>query len=475
VHAAAVKNPAMLGGPFIDYQGKRVGEIKALMDNTLKENSHMIEFAGAIKSMSDILTTEAKGQSVEPLYEKVPECLKGFIELNYDLNNQPSFRLIEGLLYKSKYYNPAAQSVTVSLLDGDDRAFAYSTPRLGGDNELHLNRPFNDEGLGTFVRMRETPQKFAAIKEQLGIEDKDDELLASFLTEEAPARRPAYDGEQVRIRYFGHACVLIETKDVKILLDPVVSYEFETDFPRYTFLDLPDTIDYVLVTHSHADHLLFETLLQLRHRIRNIVVPRNSGALEDPSLKSILHHVGFDSVIEVNDMDTFAVPGGSVTALPFLGEHADLNIRSKTGYAIHLLEKSILCVADSNNLDPRMYERVHEVIGDVDILFIGMECDGAPLTWIYGSLLTKPVDRKMDQSRRLSGSDYQRAWSMVQQLKCKQVYVYAMGQEPWLCFLTSIKYTEQSKPIVESNKLVAACSEAGLASERLYGPKEIFL
>jgi hypothetical protein len=27
VHAAAVKNPAMLGGPFIDYVGKRVAEI----------------------------------------------------------------------------------------------------------------------------------------------------------------------------------------------------------------------------------------------------------------------------------------------------------------------------------------------------------------------------------------------------------------------------------------------------------------
>jgi L-ascorbate metabolism protein UlaG (beta-lactamase superfamily) len=475
VHAAACKNPAMLGGPFIDYDGKRVNEIKTLMDTTVKEQSHMIEFAGAIKSMSDILTSEARGYSVEPLYEKVPECLKGLVELNYDLNNQPSFRLIEGLLYKTRYYNPASQSVTVSLLDGDDRAFAYSTPRIGSENELHLNRPFNDEGLATFVKMREIPQKFATIKEQLGVDDKDDELLASFLTDEAPVKRPEYDGEQVRIRYFGHACVLVETKDVRILMDPVVSYDIQTDFPRYTYLDLPDTIDYVLVTHSHADHLLFETLLQLRHKIKNVVVPRNSGALEDPSLKSILHHVGFESVIEVNDMDTFAVAGGSVTALPFLGEHADLNIRSKSGYAIQLLGKSILCVADSNNLDSRMYERVHEVIGNVDVLFIGMECDGAPLTWIYGSLLTKPVDRKMDQSRRLSGSDYQRAWNMVQQLKCKQVYVYAMGQEPWLCFLTSIKYTEQSKPIVESNKLVAACREAGLESERLYGCKQILL
>ncbi len=35
--------------------------------------------------------------------------------------------------------------------------------------------------------------------------------------------------------------------------------------------------------------------------------------------------------------------------------------------------------------------------------------------------------------------------------------MYAMGQEPWLTFLTSIQYTEQSRPIVDSNKLVVDC------------------
>ena len=83
-----------------------------------------------------------------------------------------------------------------------------------------------------------------------------------------------------------------------------------------------------------------------------------------------------------------------------------------------------------------------------------MECDGAPLTWVYGSLLTRPVDRKMDQSRKLSGSDSQRGIGIVDQLNCKQVYVYAMGAEPWLEFVTSIKYDEASKQIIESNKLI---------------------
>ena len=32
VHANAVKNPKMVGGPFIDYGGKRVDEIRELRD-----------------------------------------------------------------------------------------------------------------------------------------------------------------------------------------------------------------------------------------------------------------------------------------------------------------------------------------------------------------------------------------------------------------------------------------------------------
>jgi hypothetical protein len=48
-----------------------------------------------------------------------------------------------------------------------------------------------------------------------------------------------------------------------------------------------------------------------------------------------------------------------------------------------------------------------------------------------------------------------------------------MGQEPWLNYAMSIKYTEESNPIVASNKLVADCRGRGIASERLFGTKEL--
>jgi hypothetical protein len=29
----------------------------------------------------------------------------------------------------------------------------------------------------------------------------------------------------------------------------------------------------------------------------------------------------------------------------------------------------------------------------VDVLFLGMACNGAPLTWLYGALLPEPIAR----------------------------------------------------------------------------------
>ena len=63
---------------------------------------------------------------------------------------------------------------------------------------------------------------------------------------------------------------------------------------------------------------------------------------------------------------------------------------------------------------------------------------------------------------------------MVDVFKPKELYVYAMGMEPWLEFISSIKYTDESNPIVDSNRLIEECSQEGIIAERLYGEKEMF-
>jgi L-ascorbate metabolism protein UlaG (beta-lactamase superfamily) len=324
--------------------------------------------------------------------------------------------------------------------------------------------------------MKREPRPLAEVAEMLAVSKEQVELFSTFFTEEPPQFNPSYSGDDVRIRYFGHACVLFETKETSVLVDPVVSYDIPSDVPRYAYADLPETIDYVVITHNHQDHCMFETLLQLRHKLKHILVPKNNGGwLADPSMKFVLQHLGFNNIREIDETEVVHIPGGRITGLPFFGEHADLHIRTKLAYAIELHGRTSLLVADSENLEPKLYDHIRACIGDVDILFIGMECDGAPLSWLYGPLLTKPLPRKVDQSRRSNGSDFPKAISIVDKLRPQQVYVYAMGQEPWLTYLTSIQYTPESRPIVESDRLVEECRQRGLVSERLLGCKEILL
>lgn len=476
VHAAAVKNPAMLGGPFIDYKSVRVNEIQELIARTEQTRAQLLELAGAINRLDELLRSKAKGYSMEPLYSEIPEALRGYVELVYDLNSHPSFRFIESLLYQSRYYDPSTQSLALSLINQDDRPFVLSTPRLPEAGDVHLRIPFSHGGIDQLFRMKTEPRTFAEIKEALELPDELDETFGTFLTPERPRSYPAYEGSGMRWRYFGHACILLEIGKVNILLDPVLSYTYENNISRYTYDDLPEVIDYVLITHNHQDHILIETMLQLRHKVRNIVVPRNGGgALQDPSLRLMLQRIGFQNVIELDEMETLTSGDCSITGLPFLGEHADLNIRTKLAYLCRFGEYSLMFAADSCNIDPQLYDRIHEIVGDIDVLFLGMECDGAPLSWVYGPLLTQPLDRKMDQSRRLAGSNYERGWSIIERFHCKEVYVYAMGQEPWLNYVMSVKYTDQSNPIVASNRLIEECRSRGILAERLFGEKEILV
>jgi L-ascorbate metabolism protein UlaG (beta-lactamase superfamily) len=474
VHASAVKNPAMLGGPFIDYQGGRVEEIRALMSKTTKEQAHLIGFAESVRSLNELLVEEGRGFSLEPLYAKVPENLKGYVELVYDLNHNPSIKFIEGLLYESEYYRTDSQSVALSLIERDERAFALSTPRLPGDGSLELKLPFAHKAYDELFRMKRTPQPLEHISAVLGLAADEAEVFNKFLTTERPAPAPRFDGEGVRIRYFGHACVLVETKDVSILIDPAVSYRYENGIERFTFDDLPDTIDYVLLTHGHQDHVILEALLQLRPYVKNVVLPRSrGGCLEDPSLKLIFQRLGFRNVVEIQEMESLEIEGGRITGLPFLGEHGDLDITSKMAHLIELRGKKFLFAADSNNLEPALYRHISKVLGDIDVLFLGMECDGAPMSWLYGPLLSRQIDRKMDQTRRFTGSNYERGMGIVNQFNCSEVYVYAMGMEPWLTYIIPVSYTGQSNPIIASDRLVEDCRARAIVSERPFGKKEI--
>jgi L-ascorbate metabolism protein UlaG (beta-lactamase superfamily) len=476
MHAAALKNRKMRGGMFIDLDPSRAPEVKQLLADTQARCGKLIEFAKAMTQLTRLLQDKAKGMAMETLYAEIPEPLQGYVELCYDMANNPFFRVHEALLYRSGYYAENCQSIALSeIVEDRKRPFMLSTPRLADASTVMLPIPFADPRLDQLFRMKRTPQPFDTIAGAFDGLATPDQLRPLF-TETAPPRPPRYTGDGMRVRYFGHATLLIETKDVAILTDPIISYNYGAAPERFTFDDLPESIDYVLLTHSHHDHVHFETLLQIRHLVKHIVVPRNfDGFPQDPSLVLALKHTGFTNLIEVRDLDEIAFPGGRIVPLPFLGEHHDLNVQSRSIYRVEAGGRSLLAIADSGILDPRLFDEVVRLYGKSDLLFLGMECEGAPASWIYGPMFTKPLTREVDQSRRARGSNYEEAVALIERMGFSGVYVYAMGQEPWLSHILDNELEEESKAVSQTNTLLAYCAEHGIDAENLFGKKELTL
>ena len=479
VHAAACKNPALRGGPFVDLPASSIPEVKALIESTKKDQSLQIAFASAWRDAYRTLIEQADGFSIETFYARLPAALKGFVELTYTLTGAPEMRLIEPLLYRDALHQHAFQSSMMYLSPGDDRSFAFSTPRLPRSDAFELEKPFHDEVYDFLSELRFKPQPISQVYAALGVGSEGNDLVDSFLNEVSQSIVSAYSKpQQNRWRYLGHACVLVETAGGKsVLIDPIVAYSAgkEGDVERFTFADLPDHIDYVLLTHNHADHVLLETLLALKSKIGTLVVPKSGGSLVDPSLKLMFKSIGFGDVQEMDALDEISSGDLGIVALPFLGEHGDLDIRSKAAWLVKAGDQKLLFAADSNNLEPRLYDLIRQYFGAVNTLFLGMECLGAPVSWTYGPLLPMPLDRKKDQSRRLNGSDCERGLRVIESLGCQDVFVYAMGAEPWLQFITSIDPAETTVPAVNAQKLVQTCLEKGIRAKRLFGKDEAII
>jgi L-ascorbate metabolism protein UlaG (beta-lactamase superfamily) len=472
LHVHALKQ-GMAGGPFIQHDPRRAPELQALMDSTRREHADLLQLAAAVHELQGVLA-EADGGSLEGHYGRVPAPLRGYVELVYDVGQRAHFRVFEPLLYRSPFYKPQLQSVQLFALDRDDRGMSFGTPRLREPGALELDVPFASPIVDLFASARWNSQPLAALREQLAEERWP--VLDALLTTTAPPTFRPHTQPGLRLRYFGHACVLVESRTCNLLFDPLVPYVHAHGEARFGLNDLPPRIDFAVITHSHQDHTVLETLLQLRQRIGCVIVPEaNAGSVADPSLRWMLRELGFRNVQSLGELETLEFDGGSLTGLPFLGEHGDLEVRSKLVYLLRLAGRSVVFAADSNNLDPTLYAHLRERIGPLDALFIGMECQGAPASWLYGHLFSKPLLRKHDQTRRLDGSDCRKALDIVERLEPAQVYVYAMGLEPWLGFVGAIPHAADSKPVVESAHFVQACRERGIGCERLNGARDVVL
>lgn len=472
-HIAAMKNPKMRGGPFVGASLDHYDTVRRWHEGMVDTYDRLEKLAEALRHLEVNLLPQYSGESLEGLYADLPAELSGRIELFYDRDNRtPDYRVIEPLMYSSEFYDESLHQVRFSRIEQDSREFALTTPMLEYEpDQLLVDVPLGSKLLDEIFAGGLSADDLGRIADQLKLSGERLKLFDEYFEQRDDSGPEPADDNDV-IEYIGHACVLVRHAGTTFLVDPVLSY---SDYPdgdddRFTFANLPPVIDYVMITHNHQDHMLFETLLKIRHRVSTIIVPRSTNAsIVDPSMGSILRRLGFSQVVEMDDMEEMrAGQSSTITALPFLGEHGDLRIRTKSGWLLRLGEQSLLFAADSTNIAPGMYEQVHDLIGPVDTVFLGMESVGAPVSWVYGPLFTEPLPRALDQGRRLNGSNFDQARQIVDALRPQAVYVYAMGQEPWLGAIMSIEYTDDDPATIDSAALVDSVRAEGNRSKRLY-------
>ncbi|MET8771142.1 MBL fold metallo-hydrolase [Streptomyces sp. NPDC004658] len=475
LHERALRDPAMFGGPFLDPGTATVADIEALVERTTSAAAPLLRLAEDIDDARRLLREKADGNPLSALYPLLGDTLRGRVELAYDTSHRPQIRFFEPLLYASAaLYDRSAQ--TISLRAGPDPAqpFIFNSPVMPDARRVDLPVPFDAPELDTLFGAEPSGVDPEELARDLGVAPDRRALFRTLFTDTPPAP-PSPVAEGVRMRFFGHACVLLESAAGSVLMDPLIGYAGD-GHDHFTFEDLPARLDAIVLSHAHPDHVGIETLLRLRHRTDTVIVPRDSGgSLADPGLGVLLENLGFRTVRRVQELESVGIAEGiTVTALPFLGEHADLDIWSKSVFLVRMDGRSLLFATDTTLLEPALYDLLSDLLPPVDALFIGLESVGAPASWLYGPLLETRLPREVDQRRRINGSDAVMAAEIARRVGARRVFVYAMGLEPWLRHITGSSYDPDSEQLRQTRMLLETCAERQVPAELLHMRKETF-
>jgi L-ascorbate metabolism protein UlaG (beta-lactamase superfamily) len=201
-------------------------------------------------------------------------------------------------------------------------------------------------------------------------------LIPSLFTKRSgdrvPPQFPQIRKGQIGITWIGHASFLIQTHEVNVLIDPIWSKWLKVikrlKQPGFEIHHLP-SIDFVLVTHAHFDHLDRRTLAKVAAD-QPIVVPIGVG--------NLVHDLGFNIVHELDYWQTVKLGPLEVSLTPCAhwGARllADLH-RGFGGFVVKMDGRCIFHCGDSAYFDG--FKEIGER-HDIDIALLPIGAYDAP-------------------------------------------------------------------------------------------------
>ncbi len=175
---------------------------------------------------------------------------------------------------------------------------------------------------------------------------------------------------RVQLNWLGHAGVLIRSGNTYLLTDPVLmerASPFSFAGPERIFPspiapeDLPE-LEGVIISHDHYDHLGYETIMAIQHKVKHFFVPLGVG--------ETLRYWGIPEE-KIQEMDWWQAYKGTdykITAAParhFSGRFLTQNNTFWASYALELGGQKIYFGGDSGYFGG--YEEIGKRLGPFDL------------------------------------------------------------------------------------------------------------
>lgn len=195
-----------------------------------------------------------------------------------------------------------------------------------------------------------------------------------------PAMEPTYlrqfDVGELYFSWLGHSSVFLHMQGQNILIDPVFS-KFTSPVPFAGPRRFPGRapkpavfpeIDFVLITHSHYDHLDKKTVLSLDFKVKHYVVPEG--------IKAILKRFGIkqDKITELSWYENCSEKGLAISLVP--SQHGSgrnpfsMNSSLWGGYLLQSKDYTVYHSGDGGYADH--FHSIQQKYGDIDLAI--MEC-----------------------------------------------------------------------------------------------------